>query len=108
MATILLMNFYEENGRRLAAFLRAEHHEVRMFVSNQQLPKWLQHQGDTIDLIIIDASQNERAGSSLLAGIVLYRAQYGPSPTVLCVSRVYRGPQFQLDLEKKGARLVYV
>jgi hypothetical protein len=30
-----------------------------------------------------------------------------PTPVILCVSRVYRGPRMRLEAERKGARFLY-
>jgi CheY-like chemotaxis protein len=37
----------------------------------------------------------------------LYRQSPRPRPRILCISVVYRGPQFRLDIERLGARLIY-
>jgi hypothetical protein len=36
------------------------------------------------------------------------RAQHSLRPMLLCVSGNYRGPKFELELERKGARVVHV
>jgi hypothetical protein len=59
-------------------------------------------------LIVLDASENDRVVHDQLAEIRRYRAQHGHRPTVLCVSRVYRGPLVELELERRGARVIYV
>lgn len=108
MAKILLANFDEEAGVRLTVFLRNEHHEVRLAFENESFSQMLQRCGPAIDLLILDVSRRERYASGLLAQIASHRIQYGPRPMLLCISRAYRGAQFELDLEQKGARVVYV
>jgi DNA-binding response OmpR family regulator len=108
MAKIVLMNFDEEQGLRLAAFLRMERHEVVCALPKQTYLGWLHGQDDDADLVILDASYREKAFRQILEDIAARRARNGPRPMILCISRQYRGPQFQLDIERKGARLVYV
>jgi hypothetical protein len=108
MANILLVNFDEERALRLAAFLRTERYEVRINLEAEKFPQMLKRHVCEIDLVILDASHREKYVRYLLTEIASYRARNGPRPMVLCISRVYRGPRFQLDLERKGARLVYV
>jgi DNA-binding NtrC family response regulator len=107
MATILLVNFAGEQGARLAAFLRNERHEVSVAYGNPQFSEMIRQYGTT-DLVILDVSFREGSTRNLLGQIVSHRVQAGPRPMLLCVSRVYRGPQFELELERKGARLVYI
>jgi hypothetical protein len=102
MAKILLLNFDDDFGSRLAAFLRNEHHDILPSCISSNCTQ------NSADLVIIDVSQREKVFERLLKEIVTFRAQHGPRPMILCISHVYRGPRFQLDLEQKGARLLYV
>lgn len=108
MATILLLNFSEDLGARLKAFLRLERHDVWTAVPSQTYASWLRGRENGADLVIMDVSRREKYFWQVLEEIVAYRAQHGHHPNILCVSRVDRGAQFDLDLEKKGARLIYV
>jgi len=54
------------------------------------------------DLVILDVSVQCRDAGKLLEGLKRYRDAHGPRPMTLCVSRVYRGPRFELDLEQQG------
>jgi hypothetical protein len=108
MAKILLANFDEEAGVRFTAFLRNEHHEVGSALENESFSHMLQRCGLKADLLILDVSRRERYACDLLDQVSSHRIQCGLRPMVLCVSRAYRGAQFELDLERKGARVVYV
>jgi hypothetical protein len=108
MAQILLMNFDEEPTLRLAAFLRAETHEVLIALPTQSYFGWVRGHGEDADLVIIDVSHREKFFWPLLEDISIYRSEQGENPVVLCISRIYRGPRFELDIERKGARLLYV
>ena len=108
MAQILLANFDEEEGVRLTAVLRNEHHEVRLALENESFLQMLRRCGLTTDLLILDVSRRERYARDLLTQVTSHRIQHGPRPMLLCISRAYRGAQYELDLERKGARVVYV
>jgi DNA-binding response OmpR family regulator len=107
MPRILLVNFDEEQARRMAAFLRTERQQVCVAPATENVSQTVRRICG-IDLVILDASHREKYARDLLNGIASYRARNGPRPMVLCISRVYRGPRFQLDVERKGARLIYV
>jgi DNA-binding response OmpR family regulator len=108
MARILLANFDEEAGARLTAVLRNERHEAQLASENDSFSRMIQQQGFTPDLLILDVSRRERYTRDLLVEVSSHRTQHGPRPMLLCISRAYRGAQFELDLERKGARVVYV
>jgi hypothetical protein len=108
MAKILLANFDEEEGTRLTAFLRNEHHEVGLSFKDESFVQILRRCGAATDLLILDVSRREKYARELLAQVTSHRLQYGPRPLILCILRSYRGAQFELDLERQGARVVYV
>jgi DNA-binding response OmpR family regulator len=108
MAKILLANFDEEAGARLTAVLRNERHEAQLARENESFSQMMQRRDLKPDLLILDMSRRERYARDLLAEVSSHRIQYGPRPMLLCISRAYRGAQFELDLERKGARVVYV
>jgi len=108
MATIFLANFGEENGGRLAAFLRAQRHETYMARDEHSFVEMKRRSGLSPDLVIMDASAHEDRVRRLANELGKYRIQHGPKPMILCISRVYRGPRFEIELERKGIRLLYV
>ena len=87
---------------------RQKGHRVSAYAGDKPLAEHLSKLMDEVDLIVLDASGNDRIVHDRLGEIRRYRVRHGHRPTVLCVSRVYRGPQFELELERKGARVVYV
>ena len=107
-ARILLVNFDEASERRLTEIFRQKGHRISTYACEEPLAEHLSKRSNDVDLIILEASQNERVVHGQLSEIRRSRAQYGHRPTVLCVSRVYRGPQFELELERQGIRVVYV
>jgi len=108
MAQILLVHFDELTARRLAEFLETRGHRVNTLDPAQSLEHILDDKVRGFDLVILDVSVQCRDAGKLLEGLKRYRDAHGPRPMTLCVSRVYRGPRFELDLEQQGARVVYV
>ncbi|SRR5260370_6041649 len=108
MARILLINFDDQLSARLAAFLRTQRHDVCVAIEDRNFSQIFKQYVLRADLLIVDVSHREKYVRDLLRKIALHRARKGPRPMVLCISRVYRGPRFELDLERKGARLLYV
>lgn len=105
---LLLVRFDNASEGRLTELLRQRGYRVSAYSREESLLECLSRFGREIDLVILDVSGNDPEVRNYLAEIVRYRAQHGHRPMVLCVSRVYRGPQFELELERKGARVVYV
>lgn len=108
MARVVLANFDAEIAAQLIRLLQRNRH------SATQLPAaTFDLDGSTIgqvscDLIILDVSCDDRATRALLTEALRRRAECGPRPMLLCVTRAYRGPRYEFDLERKGARLAYV
>src|SRR5258708_7322275 len=107
-ARILLVNFDEASEGLLTEIFRQKGHRISTYACEEPLAEHLSKLSDDVDLIVLDASGNERVIHNQLGEIRRYRAQHGHRPTVLCVSLVYRGAQVELELERKGARVVYV
>lgn len=108
MAQILLVKINEFEARRLTEFLIVRGHRVTVFEPTQSLVRLLGELGQNLDLVILDVSLQGPEAGRYLEELKLYRAAHGPRPMILCVSHVYRGPRFELDLERQGARVVYV
>jgi hypothetical protein len=107
MATMLLIGFNEALKRELSGFLQARRHNVLICTDDQPLAHMLRIHGEDIDTAIVDVSLADTAWREALAEITRYRNKHGVRPGILCVSTVYRGPRFELEIERKGARLVY-
>jgi hypothetical protein len=107
VASVVLANFDAETGAQLVQLLQRNRHCAT------QIPATAPFNKNTIrqipcDLIIIDLTSDDRTALTLLGEVARRRAETGPRPMVLCVASAYRGPQFELGLERKGARLAYV
>jgi len=107
MAKILLANFAEAPIARLTELFRKRGHYVLVLGDGQSISEALGATDDT-DLIILDVSNDDVGVRQRLAEVSRCRKRRGIRPMLLCVSTVYRGARFELDIEHQGARLVYV
>lgn len=108
MALVVLANFDAETAVQLIQLLQRNRHSASLLPTGS-------FKGDPrvirripCDLIIIDVTSHVQTARALLGEVIRRRAKGGPRPMLLCVARTYRGPRFELDLERKGARLAYV
>jgi DNA-binding response OmpR family regulator len=60
-----------------------------------------------VDIVVLDVTQLKDEGWRELRQICQLCTQDKLPIQVLCCSRVYRGPRFELDIEQLGARFVY-
>lgn len=105
MAHILLLNFDPAAAKAVDALLRGKGHHVTVEASDHSQIASDLHR---FDVVMIDMSLDNAAGHAYVTAVRNHRAEHGPRPMLLCISRIYRGPRFALDLERKGARVVYV
>lgn len=108
MARVVLANFDAESGAQLVQLLKRNRHSATLLPATAPDDVERTISRATCDLILLDVSCDDRPTHALLGEIVRRRAELGLRPMLLCVARVYRGPRFELDLERKGARLAYV
>jgi hypothetical protein len=107
MANISLVNFDESAAAELASALRSSHHSVCVFHIGIAYQAIVKATKGSPELIILGFSRNEREARSLVQKIVNYRIGTGCAMKILCVLPVYRGPQFQIELERQGAHVIY-
>jgi DNA-binding response OmpR family regulator len=107
MPRILLIEPNKEQAARIAAVLRLHRYDVdrcnRLGAVGTPTKSL-----SACDLVILDVTARDRETLSALAAIRNYRIEHGPAPMLLCISKVHHGPRFELELEQKGARLLYV
>lgn len=108
MADILLIRIQPDLFGALTELLEHKGHRVQICEGAQQITSRFNSREHSPDLAIIDVTVNDRESRMCLMQIKIIRARYGPRPALLCISKVYRGPQFELELERKGARIAYV
>lgn len=108
MAAIVLVKFDPRSAITVAQLFRGRRHRVMVCDADQSLAPVLKRRDTSPDLVVLDVSTDDQNTRKYLEEIKRFRAQHGPRPMLLCVSGIYRGPRFELELEKRGARLVYV
>ena len=108
MGRVLLVNFDETFEGQVMETLHRRGFLVSIYRRGERLAERLAKVGQEVDLVILDVSHDDQDTQDCFAEILQYRAQHGPRPMLLCASHVYRGPRFELALERKGARVVYV
>jgi hypothetical protein len=106
VAEILLVKFDQVTEGRLAELFGCRGHHATTYSGDQPLSRLLRRHG--FDLVILDVSCDCAITRKHVGVVSASREQNGLRPMLLCVSRVYRGPQFELELERAGARVVYV
>jgi hypothetical protein len=105
---IVLANFDTHEGIGLAAFLSGRRRGICIVSSEASNPEHLAKEIMPTDLLIMDATGNGQFVLDFLEKVKGHRIHENLLPAVLCVSRVYRGARFELELTRKGATLVYL
>jgi DNA-binding response OmpR family regulator len=107
MATILLIGSDQTNQENLASTLRARGHSVMTADwSRLQSADWNTRMS-AAEIAMFDVTQLDEDSRRQLRRICQWPRQDGFPILVLCYSRAYRGPRFELDIERMGARFVY-
>jgi hypothetical protein len=107
MAAVLLIGSDRTYRENLASTLRARGHSV-MVADWCRLPSadWNARMS-AVEIAVFDVTQIDDVSRSQLCRICQCPRQDGFPVLVLCYSRAYRGPRFELDIERLGARFVY-
>jgi hypothetical protein len=109
VATVLLADFAEAPAARLAELLRARGNSALMGAEDHGLSEHHGPTGTSVDLIILGSSKGDSHVRNRIAEVHRRcRDRYGMKPPLLCVSTAYRGARFELDIERAGARIVYM
>jgi len=105
---ILLLHFDSPYREELAFTLRAHHHKVLTPETNGKALSGLQDEElAQADFVIFDLSRVNSNLWSELRHLCRFRRRDGLPVMLMCWSRIYRGPAFQLLVEKLGVRFVY-
>lgn len=107
MKNILLLSRHDGYAQALAARLRNAQCSVESATDMKWLLWALRHSEEQVDVVILDVDALGPDLQWLDAINKILRGQPNLTP-VICVSRSYRGPYLQLQIERKGARLAYV
>jgi hypothetical protein len=107
MATILLVGEDLTDRENLAAKLRIRGHDVvETDYSELPLVSWNAHMASA-EIAILDVTNVPENGKRQVRSICQQPRQDGFPALVLCYSRTYCSPRFELDIERLGARFVY-
>ena len=108
MAHVALCGIERVAANQLSSLLRQHGHCVAICERQDALSEPAFMRNSSIDLIIVDVSESENAVRAYLEQRDRMNNRDQDKPMLLCVSRVFRGARFQLEVERKGARLIYV
>lgn len=107
MAEILLITPDPSEQTRLASVLRHRGHVVRL--ADRCQPATLSSESDRqpVEIVVCDVTHLDETGWRELRDFADFLRHNPTSILLLCYSRVYRGPRFELEVERLGARFVY-
>lgn len=101
------MDLDEEMANRLAEAFYGRRDEVEACDQSSVLTRRLQAK-PSVDLVVLDVTLNDARAWNRLAELCKFRKEHGPAPAAICISRAHHGARFELEVERKGTRLVYV
>src|SRR5713226_700048 len=107
MAEILVVGTNDLFESELVRFLSQRRHRVASCAIKRSELHNLEQYASHAKLVILDVTANTGEHWDILRRLSrLKREQRDPGPMLLCVSRIYLGPTTELEIERKGARLV--
>jgi hypothetical protein len=98
----LIGGFDESTATQLASLLRAGRHDVQICEVIQTCNRPITELDATIDLVVVDGTAGFSLVEKYFKSIACVYAGRGRRAMLLCVSRVYHGPRFEIDLESEG------
>lgn len=107
MARVLLIGsdrMYQEN---LATQLRTRGHVVEVANDCRGVTRAQCALRSSAEIVVVDVTQLSEDGRHQLLRICQQPREDGFPSLVLCYSRTNHGPQFELSIERLGARYVY-
>jgi hypothetical protein len=108
MARILVGGFDQPTAAVLALQFQARRHDVWIFEGIDGCDRHITEHGMEVDLVVVDGTASPNQVESCFRNIAKRCPNREPRAMLLCVTRVYHGPRFEINLENEGARLVYV
>lgn len=104
MAKILIFDPGGKNIPELTPYFPGFGNETVFCAATAELERAAVPALDRYDVVILVLSGDTRFDLRVLEFI---RSRSFMRPKILCVALSYRGPQVQLDMERRGARFVY-
>ena len=108
MTDILLFDSDQVFGEELAQHLGKRKHTVMSYARRREALDALKKSIDDLKLVIVDMTRNTQEDWEMLDWISRLRLRCTPGPMILCLLKVYRGPRIELEIERRGGRVVYV
>ena len=81
---------------------------ARVLANHRDATTVLKNRNEEFDVLILDLSANRPDDWQTLDQICRLTATKMPPQMILCFSTVFRGARMKLEVERRGARLVYV
>jgi hypothetical protein len=105
---LLLLGPNSRHAATIAAVLERHRHTPQIAAYVEDGLRQLARGDSRYDVVIVDMSRNAPSEWNILDQVLKTVAADSPKPMVLCLSDIYRGPAMQLEVERKGARLLWI
>jgi CheY-like chemotaxis protein len=106
MAKVLLFGLEGTDARKLAPRLALQGYSITECADRLDVLSRFEKRPVDCDVVLLDISYNRPKDWELLDVLCRLRAVDSLRPTIVCISRTYRGPQMRMEVERRGARLV--
>ena len=117
MANFLLIKSDEILSNQLAFYLTRKRHSIEISNSRPEGLTKFRELASALDMVILDMTAQESeqgavgqlsATLAILDKIVVLKAECAAYAMILCLLNDYKGPQMELEIERRGAAVVYV
>jgi DNA-binding response OmpR family regulator len=105
MATILVVDVDQQHAEKLNSALRRRGH--RVVNTDRKNAVAIKESECQSDLVVFNISRTDNDVWQALRHVCNLRRTDGLPVLVLCYSKIYRGPRFELEVERLGARFAY-
>lgn len=106
MARIVLVGFNEAFGKELSQCLKNQHHATTVCARGDEA--WMKDFATDLKLVMLNFTRNAPEDWEALKRISKAKTESAAGPMILCVANRYLGPKMELEIERRGARIVYV
>lgn len=109
IARVMLVDTDRGHAERVRAGLGSHDFDVEVFANVERAVQRLRRPGTDYDIVILNVSNDLLYWGKILESLQAAGIQSGvyPSPLLLCTSCIKRSPEFELQIERMGARYVY-
>ena len=109
MPKVLLVDADQIHAERIRKSLVTRAYEVDVYLDPNQATTWLQQANTDYEVVILNVSNALPPWIAILAKLqaACFRLEVYSSPFFLCTSNTKRSIEFELRLERMGARYVY-